>query len=83
MKIRYNKIVPVTDKDSPFHKENGMELIRRIKWFRSQIARLVTFPRYNGIMATGDIAMIAMQPQRIMVDKGIASIFDNKNNKGN
>jgi len=49
----------------------------------SQIAAQASLPKYNAAKLIGDRITIAIQAQSMMVDKGIAIIFDNKNNKGN
>ena len=83
MKIKYNKIVPKREIDNPDHKANGIELIRRTKWFNNQMIPPTIFPQYNAAIGIEDIATTAIHPQRAAVDSGIAIIFDSKNNNGN
>lgn len=69
--------------NNPFHKEKGIRLIRRTEWFNNQIESRTNFPEYNAAKGMGDMATIAIHPQRATVDKGIAIIFESKNSNGN
>jgi hypothetical protein len=82
-RIKYNKSVFTIEIDNPFHKEKGMELMTRTEWFNSQIEHHTNLPRYSAAAGMKEIDTTAIQPQSATVDNGIATIFDNKNNKGN
>ena len=69
--------------DKPPHKENGIELMARIERFSNQIKAHTSLPKYIAAKEIGEIATKAIQPARMSVDKGIATVFESKNNKGN
>ena len=69
--------------NKPPHKEKGIELMPRIERSNSQIKAHTSLPKYIAVRGIGEITINAMQPKRTSVDKGMAIIFDNKNNKGN
>ena len=76
-------MVSVIEMDRPPHKENGMALMARIERLSNQIKAHTHLPKYIAKRDMGEIATKAIQPARMSVDNGIATVFDNKNNKGN
>jgi hypothetical protein len=76
-------MVSVIEMNKPPHEENGIELMPRIEMSNSQMKAHTSLPKYIAAKGIGEIATSAIQPKRTRVDKGIAIIFDTKNNKGN
>jgi hypothetical protein len=75
--------VSVIEINKSLHKENGIELIARIERSNNQMKAHINLPKYIAAKGIGEMATNAIQAKRTNVDKGIATIFDSKNNKGN
>lgn len=76
-------MVSVMEMNKPPHKENGIELMPRIEISNNQMKVHSRLPQYIAAKGIGEMATNPTQPIRMSVDKGIAIIFDSKNNKGN
>ena len=76
-------MVSVIEMNKPPHKENGIELIARIERSNNQMKAQTNLPKYIAAIGIGEMTTNAIQPPRTNVDKGIATIFESKNNKGN